>query len=75
MKPGILIEIPGFGKMEFRAIVSDYTGSRKEYVLYGTATRFIVIIALANTITYIEYRVIAAEKSINKSTHCRWSLV
>jgi soluble P-type ATPase len=27
MKPGILIEIPGFGKMEFRAIVSDYTGT------------------------------------------------
>lgn len=27
MKPGILIEIPGFGKLELRAIVSDYTGT------------------------------------------------
>jgi soluble P-type ATPase len=27
MKPGILIEIPGFGKIEFRSIVSDYTGT------------------------------------------------
>jgi len=27
MKPGILIEIPGFGKLELRAIVSDYSGT------------------------------------------------
>jgi len=27
MKPGIPIEIPGFGRMEFRSIVSDYTGT------------------------------------------------
>jgi soluble P-type ATPase len=27
MKPGITIEIPGFGRLDLRALVSDYTGT------------------------------------------------
>lgn len=43
MKPGIRIEIPGFGEVELRSIVSDYTGthSRRGRVTEGVRHRSI----------------------------------
>ena len=38
MKPGILIAIPGFGKLELRAIVSDSRGGR---ITHGVERRLI----------------------------------
>ncbi len=43
MKPGIQIDIPGFGKLELRAIISDYTGthSRGGKITHGVERRLI----------------------------------
>jgi soluble P-type ATPase len=50
MKPGILIEIPGFGTREIRTIVSDYTGTLScgGRLVPGVAEKLIKLLALVD---------------------------